>query len=920
MYVRNNKFMKMFIIALLILNASIYPQVPNKISLNSNWKFAKSEMNDISSLDRINWGNVNIPHTWNDKDALDDEPGYYQGNGWYKNQFFVEKHKEDKCFYILFEGVNQTAEVFINNSKVGNHKGGYTAFTFDISDYIKFGEENEIVVKANNEINLDIPPLSGDFTFYGGIYRDVWLIEKNKIHFDTGDFASSGVFISTPEVSNERGIVSIRAQIVNQSLNNKNINIISKIFDKENKLVSEAISKINLESNSSKEFVLENITVNNPNMWSIHSPYLYKTITQIKNSGTEEILDEVINSLGFRYYEFDPDKGFSLNGEYVKIIGVSRHQDYSDLGNALGDELHVKDVKMIKEMGANFLRISHYPQDPAVLEMCDRLGILASVEVPLVNDITLSKDFFTNSHNMMKEMIYQNGNHPSVVVWCYMNEILLGYKRKTKYDPNAYAPNYLNEVERLATEMDSIAQTIDPYRKTMIVNHGELDLYGNAGLAEIADINAWNLYAGWYGNDFSELDEFLDQHHIQYPKHSVMIGEYGAGVDPRLRSNHPLRFDFTQDYSIKYHRYVVDVIKARPFVTGGLVWNYADFGSEFRVDAVPHINSKGLVSIDRVPKDAYYLYQALLTEKPIVRIGSKEWKNRSGIKDYDNNTSTQIVDVYSNLDSVQLSNNEVIFGTKLVEDGVASFSVPFNDGVNILKSSAFPNNENVLDEAIINFNLLPNNLKENKDWNIIAVNLGDHRNFYDDKSDLNWMPDKEYEKGNWGHIGGKVYYKTSTFKSQTFGKKGSKKSNKEMPINLKKRFGTEKNILGTDNDPLFQSQIQDFEAYRFDVPDGKYELQFYLAELEVDSESMELIYNLGNDVISDNNPIERIFDIAINGVERFSKLNIAKEIGPETASIKKVEITAKEGKGIEIKLNSSGAPGFINAILLRRII
>ena len=912
--------MKLIMVALLVLVTSIYSQVSTKTSLNSNWMFTKNNIDNLSIIDGANWDRVNLPHTWNDKDVLDDEPGYYQGNGWYKKQFFVEKNKEDKNIYILFEGVNQTAEVYINNSKIGSHKGGYTAFTFDISNYLKFGEVNEILVKANNEINLDIPPLSGDFTFYGGIYRDVWLIEKNNIHFDTGTYASSGVFISTPKVSNKSGTVSILGQLINQSQNDRIIEVVSKIFDRENKFISESITKTKLESSSKKEFVLENIIIKNPNLWSIESPYLYKIITQIINSDTEEILDEVINPLGFRYYEFDSDKGFSLNGEHVKIIGVSRHQDYSDLGNALSNEFHVKDIQMIKEMGANFLRVSHYPQDPTILEMCDRLGILASVEVPLVNDITLSEDFFTNSHNMMKEMIYQNGNHPSVIVWCYMNEILLGYKRKTKNDPNAYAVNYLNEVERLASEMDSIAKSIDPDRYTMIVNHGELDLYGNAGLAEVADINAWNLYAGWYGDDYTELDEFLDKHHIRYPNRSVMIGEYGAGVDPRLRSYSPIRFDFTQDYSIKYHRYVVDAMNDRPFVTGGLVWNFADFGSEFRVDAVPHINSKGLVSFNRTPKDAYYLYQALLKKEPISLIGSKYWRFRTGIKDYNSNFSKQNIDVYSNLDSVLLKNNNELIGTKLVENGVASFSVPFCNGKNFLQSFAFSDNRKAIDKAIINFKLLPNNLNENSDWDIIAVNLGDHRYFYDDKAGLIWIPDKEYEKGSWGYVGGEAYYKKTSFQSQTFMKKSQADKKNEVVINLKTRFGTEKNIFGTDNDPLFQSQLQGFKEYKFDIPDGKYELQFYLAELEVDSETLELIYNLGNDFISENNPKERVFDISINGQKVIANLNLAKSVGPERAVIEKVEYNVHDGKGIKITLDSNGVPGFINAILLRKII
>jgi len=909
---------KSIILALFILVTSVYPQVSQKISLNSNWMFSKTSTSSISELNTASWENVNIPHTWNSKDVLDDEPGYYQGNGWYKKQFFIEKNKENKHIYIFFEAVNQTAEVFINNSFVGSHKGGYTAFTFDITNKIQFGEWNEIIVKANNAVDIGIPPLSGDFTFYGGIYRDVWLIEKNNVHFNFEQFASSGILLTTPKVNNEIGLVSIQGKVSNKSNSAVELEIITMINDQDDKLVAEEKTTVEINPNTIQKFISNNITVKNPKLWSIDDPYLYNVITIIRKKESQELIDEVINPLGFRYYNFDSDKGFFLNGEHVKIIGVSRHQDYANIGNALSNALHVEDVKMIKEMGANFLRVSHYPQDPAILEMCDRLGILASVEIPLVNDISLTDEFFNNSHNMVKEMIYQNGNHPSVIVWCYMNEILLGYKRKTKYDPEAYAQNYLSEVERLASEMDSIAKAIDPDRYTMIVNHGELDLYGNAGLAEVADINAWNLYAGWYGNDFSDLDKFLDKHHLQYPNHSVIIGEYGAGVDPRLRSNSPIRFDFTHEYSLKYHRYVLDAIIDRPFVTGGLVWNFADFGSEFRADAVPHINSKGLVGIDRTPKDVYYLYQAFLKKDTTVIIGSKAWKSRSGIENFNRNGSTQLVEVYSNLDSLELKINDQTIGLKEIKNGLVSFEVPFNGGRNILRAYGYSASSFAVDEAIIDFKVIPRNLKQNNDWDIIAVNLGDHRYFNDSKNNLVWLPDRAYEEGSWGFIGGEPYFKKSSFQSQTFNKKS--KNHKNVATKLKTRFGTEKNILGTDNDPLFQSQLQGFNEYRFDAPNGKYELQFYLAELEVDSETLELIYNLGNDVISEDNPKERIFDISINGQKAISNINLAKTVGPERAVIKKIEFIVQDGEGVIITLNSNDIPGFINALILRKIL
>ncbi|MCF8262670.1 MAG: hypothetical protein K9J12_17970 [Melioribacteraceae bacterium] len=892
-----------------------------KKSINSNWKFIKNQTDQIDELPTENWKYVNLPHTWNDNDVLDDEPGYYQGNGWYKRDFFVPSYGEEKRIFVLFEGANQVTSVYINNNFIGQHKGGYTAFTFDITEQLLFGQTNQILVKVNNEVDADIPPLSGDFTFYGGIYRDVWIIEKEPIHFDFEKYADSGILISTPEVNKDFALVNIKGLLSNKSTEYSELQIDIKIKDPSNKTVFETISQIELPAGFKKEFSINDLKITSPILWSLKTPNLYRVSVILKDKQNDRVLDEVENPLGFRFYHFDPDEGFFLNGEPLKIIGVSRHQDYANIGNGLSNELHVKDVELIKEMGANFLRIAHYPQDPSILETCDRLGILASVETPLVNDITLSDSFFENSHNMMKEMIFQNYNHPSVIAWCYMNEILLGYKRKTKNDPNAYTSNYFSEVKRLASEMDSISKALDSERYTMIVNHGELDLYSKAGLSEVADLNAWNLYHGWYSENFENLDKHLDEHYKKFPNTPLLIGEYGAGVDPRLRSEEPIRFDFTHDWAVKYHKYYVDAMNKRPFVSGGFVWNFADFGSEFRVDAVPHINNKGLVGIDRVPKDVYYWYKAILNEKPVVEIGSKNWTKRTGVSLIDEKITNQTIEVYSNLDSVYLIHNGNSSEWKELVENVANFQIKFENGSNFVRAIGISDGEEIIDQVTIEFEIIPYNLKEYSNWNLIAVNLGDHRNFYDPVTRINWLPDKKYESGNWGFMGGEVYYKKSTFQSQTFKQKNVNSNQKnDISKNLKIKFGSEKNILGTENDPLFQSQRQGFDSYRFDVNDGKYEIEFYLAELEVDSESKELIYNLGNDQFDSTSPAERIFDILINDKVIFPGINLAKNIGAERAEIYKTEVLVKNDSGITIKLNSGKIPGFLNAILLRKIL
>jgi beta-galactosidase len=366
---------------------------------------------------------------------------------------------KDKEVYIFFEGANQVATVFVNGKQAGEHIGGYTAFRFRINDFIRLDATNEITVKVNNAFNEDIPPLTADFTFFGGIYRDVYLEVLNSIHFDADNFASSGVFVSTPEVSAANASVTTRGEIVNSSGVEKSILVISKLFDQKSKLVAQQETKIKVKQNQKTPFVHNKINVAKPELWTLERPTLYRIVTVIVDTKTGQSLDEFSSPVGFRWYAFTGDKGFYLNGQPYKIWGTSRHQDFPNKANALSDAMHVRDVQLLKEMGGNFLRVAHYPQDPAILEACDRLGILASVEIPVVNTITESPAFTENARRMQVEMIRQNYNHPSVVMWAYMNEVLL---RLPFQNDKPRQEIYFKNVVRLANTLDSLTRKRRP--------------------------------------------------------------------------------------------------------------------------------------------------------------------------------------------------------------------------------------------------------------------------------------------------------------------------------------------------------------------------------------------------------------------------------------------------------------------------
>ncbi|NCU04633.1 MAG: glycoside hydrolase family 2, partial [Chitinophagaceae bacterium] len=373
-----------FILSLygLMLTGFLYaqPGAGTTVNLNKNWLFTKE-----TKTTTVKWEPVQLPHTWNTDDVMDDVPGYYRGAGLYKRKLFIDKKRKGKQIYLLFEGANQLAEVFINGKKAGEHTGGYSAFSVAITNYVEYGKENELLVKVDNSFNQDIPPLSADFTFYGGIYRDVWMKVVDAVHFSMNDHATTGVYISTPTVNVKLAQVHVRSLLANESKTERKIRISTIIKNRSGQNVSTASQLHTLQPGITTEVQQTSISIKQPLLWSPESPYLYTVVSEIKDAVTGAILDVVKHPLGLRWFHFDAEKGFFLNGKSYKLVGTSRHQDFKDIGNAVPDELAVKDILLLKKMGGNFLRVAHYPQDPAVLAACDSLGILASVEIPVVN-------------------------------------------------------------------------------------------------------------------------------------------------------------------------------------------------------------------------------------------------------------------------------------------------------------------------------------------------------------------------------------------------------------------------------------------------------------------------------------------------------------------------------------------------------
>lgn len=894
-----NGFLNLLFIIGVLFSGSIFAQKKDTFhasnyTINEAWKFSKQNLADSYKFDFSdkNWEAVSIPHTWNREDAMDETPGFFRGPCWYRRTLLIGEEVKQKQIIIRFGAANQEVELYVNEKLVGKHSGGYTAFTFDITKYIHVGKPNLFAIKVDNSYNENIPPLTADFTFFGGINRPISLSFEAPIHISKEDFASSGVYIETPQVSSKSATVVVKTIIKNTFSEKSTIRIIQKYCSPKGNVLGEIKTKIILNGGETKKITTPSIQIISPELWSPESPKLYKVITTLVDKNNQ-VIQETENNFGLRWFEFTADKGFFLNGKSIKLMGVSRHEVYEGLGNALPDEMHVRDIHLIKEMGCNFLRIAHYPQDPYILNLCDKLGIITMIEIPIVNAITENEPFLNNSLYMAEEMVKQNFNHPSLLIWVYMNEVML--RAPFKKDPDRHAV-YCKEVNRQAKAIEKLIRDLDPNRYTLIPCHGSMSAYKETGLFEIPKIVGLNLYQGWYGGKFSGFDDYLDEFHKEYPNTPLIVTEYGADVDMRLHSFLPERFDYTAEYGNLYHEHYLKSIQQRDFVSAAAIWNLNDFYSESRAAAFAHVNNKGITGLNREKKDTYLLYQSNLLKTPFVAIGSNSWMYRAGVETSPG-VCKQSVAIYSNLPKVELTLNATFLGTYIPVNGVVKVAIPFVNGANILKATASNDSLEIMDFYKTDFQLIPNQI-QNSNLESLNVMLGSNRYFEDKNGAICWIPEQPYSKGSWGFVGG------TPFKTKT--KYG------ELPA-------SELDILNTVQDPIFQTQRNGIEEFKADVSDGKYEIYFYWAHLIPLIQKEALAYNLGNTSTYEN-ATNYIFDVLVNDNIILQNFDIPTQIGTERAIIKSTQINVKNGKGISIKFDpKKEGKTYLNAIRIVKI-
>jgi len=652
------------------------------IPLATDWRFLRSDAPGASAagFDDSDWTTVSVPHTWNAMDGQDGGNDYYRGIGWYRRHVFVPDDMAGRRIYLQFDGASLVTDVWVNGVSLGQHRGGFARFRFDATAALIAGADNVVAVRVDNTRATDVPPISGDFTVFGGLYRRVLLLVTDPVHIDTRDFASSGVYLETTNVSTASADLRARVRVTNDEASAQTVTVSTVVVGPDGNVAARLPVSGTVAPGATAELSAA-ATLRNPHLWDgLADPFLYTAYVELDVDG--ELRDWLAEPLGFRSYAVDPEDGFSLNGRYVDLHGVNRHQDRLNMGWAIGEREQDEDMALIREMGANIVRLSHYQHAQYFHELADRTGMVLWAEIPLINNMTESDEHTANARQQLQELIRQNYNHPSILFWGIGNE-----QRRDDEATNVLLAN-----------LAELAASEDPTRLT---TYAQCCTPATGGLPSHTDIVAYNTYFGWY-DEFGTNDEFgnwADEVHAARPDWRIAISEYGAGgafsqhqVPPERPE--PYGAFHPEEWQSLVHEEHWRQMSTRRYLWSKIVWNMFDFAVDGRDEGeTAGRNDKGLVSYDRQrKKDAFFFYQASWTGTPVVHITSRRYTNRS--------TATVPVKVYSNADQVTLVVNGTNVGTATGANHTFEWAdVPLAIGTNTLEVSATIGGSDVADSV-----------------------------------------------------------------------------------------------------------------------------------------------------------------------------------------------------------------------------
>ncbi len=624
----------------------------NLIHLNQDWRFIQKDAGLPQTLPE-DWQKIDLPHSWNAVDGHDGNGSFDRGRYWYAKSFETPRQPlAGGRVYVEFPAAGQQATVYVNGTEVAYHEGGYSAFRADVTDLCAEEGENLLVVACSNENKSSVYPQAADFTFYGGLYRGVNLISVPAAHFDLDYFGGPGLQV-TPVPCECGGATFEMVSWVTGG--DENFTVLYSVKDAQGREVASAVRPADQTK----------VTVYVPDVtrWDIDNPYLYTVTATLQRRN--EAYDEISARVGVRSFSCDPQKGFIINGAETPLRGVSRHQDQLYKGNALSREDHYSDARIIKELGANTIRLAHYQHSQDFYDACDELGFVIWAEIPFISVMNPDPAAHQNCISQMKELIIQNYNHPCICFWGVSNEILIG--------------GISEQLVENHKELNALCKELDPTRLTTIAHVSMTPI--ESPMHGITDVESYNHYFGWYGGKTEENGPWLDNFHKVHPEICLGLSEYGCEGIVTYHGPNPACKDYSEEYQALYHEHMAKVLDERPWMWSSHVWNMFDFGCAARNEGgVAGRNNKGLVTMDRkTKKDSYYVYQAYWSKTPMVHLCGKRYAQRAG--------ETTEIKVYSNQPTVALYLNGKLVEEKSA-DKVFAFTVALEEGFNIVVAAA----------------------------------------------------------------------------------------------------------------------------------------------------------------------------------------------------------------------------------------
>ena len=678
-------------------------QERSKTNINSNWLYLEDNTTAIDdALKQEGWENINLPHTWNALDATDLEPGYRRTGSWYKKDLDIPSIVSGQIYQLYFEGVNITSDVYVNGKNVGSHIGGYIGFTVDITDAISNGN-NQILVRADNGYDPEIiPSQKSDFFIFGGITRDVWLETLPAKHL-------SNLKITTPNVSASNA--ELQATVSVAIPNNSELKVKASLVEVDGSIIQTSVFDI---TDNSSEINFKNIA--NPKLWDTDNPNLYTLSVQLLEN--DVIKDQISDKVGFRWFEFKDHGAFYLNGKRLLLRGTHRHEEHAGVGAAMSNEQHRADMELIKDMGTNFVRLAHYPQDPEVYKACDELGLLVWDELPWCRGGLGNDNWKENTKTMLKEIIEQNYNHPSVIIWSLGNEMY--------WLPDFEDGDNTENMNAYLKELNDYSHELDPSRKTAIRKYYEG--------ADIVDVFSPSIWSGWYSGSYKSYQKAIDQYKAEY-RHFIHT-EYGGSSHFGRHTETPITGegeiqadgweeaivqtdvaniaqigDWSENYIVDLFDWHLRISENDSTFIGNAQWAFKDFGTPLRPEnAIPYMNQKGLVDRANNPKDAFYVFKSYWnTTDPFTYIESHTWTERQGPKG-----TSRDISVYSNCPEVELFLNGKSLGTKQRNTKAfpaagLNWNLSFKEGENTLVSvGKTKDGKDVKDELKLNYRYTKN--------------------------------------------------------------------------------------------------------------------------------------------------------------------------------------------------------------------